>query len=353
MAVDEDNVGEGITIQDADTMYQHLMLHHSLPDPDSAPANCVHTTRSYWVIRKEDINRSLPSSVLKTVKGTRQVHSLRGLGDKKISTRNPSCFCDCCMGDVASVCMSKGYAEDWQQKEINFTKSWSAPSALSHGTPPTASDSHAQPASPPSPCQTSRAQPSFPNHAQPASPPSPCQTNRAPPPSTNREQIFQSILDQMARSRNYTELEGICRDSAALVTEIALPPKEQHYLTTPPGVSVDSMSLQLLPHDAPPLHFPVNIIGDGNCLPRTVSMLTFGLEERHIEMRVHLVMDMSMHFHLYLNHNFLSKGTSDAGQDSLEKLQLYSEEYSDHQSAVKALQKLIYGVGKPSKECGM
>ena len=55
-AVDEDVVGEGITIQDAETMYQHLMLHHSLPDPDSAPANCVHTTRSYWVIRKEDIN---------------------------------------------------------------------------------------------------------------------------------------------------------------------------------------------------------------------------------------------------------------------------------------------------------
>ena len=263
-------------------MYQHLMLHHSLPDPDSAPANCVHTTRSYWVIRKEDINRSLPSSALKTVKGTRQVHSLRGLGDKKISTRNPSCFCDCCMGGVASVCMSKGYAEDWQQKEINFTKSWSAPSALSHGTPPTASDSHAQPASPPSPCQTSRAQPSFPDHAQPASPPSPCQTNRAPPPSTNREQIFQSILDQMARSRNYTELEGICRESAALVMEIALPPEEQHYLTTTPGVSVDSMSLQLLPHDAPPLHFPVNIIGDGNCLPRTVSMLAFGSGRRGI-----------------------------------------------------------------------
>lgn len=157
----------------------------------------------------------------------------------------------------------------------------------------------------------------------------------------------------MARSRNYTELEGICRDSAALVMEIALLPEEQHYLTTTPGVSVDSMSLQLLPHDAPPLHFPVNIIGDGNCLHQSVSMLAFGSEERHIEMRVCLVVEMSMHFHLYLNHNFLSKGTSDAGQDSLEKLQLYSEEYSDHQSAVKALQKLIYGVGKPSKECGM
>ena len=148
-AVDEDVVGEGITIQDAETMYQHLMLHHSLPDPDSAPTNCVHTMRSYWVIRKEDINRPLPSSALKTIKGTRQVHSLRGLGDKKISTRNLSCFCDCCMGDVASVCTSKGYAEDWQQKEINFAKSWSTPSALSHGTPPTASESHAQPASPP------------------------------------------------------------------------------------------------------------------------------------------------------------------------------------------------------------
>ena len=86
----------------------------------------------------------------------------------------------------------------------------------------------------------------------------------------------------MARSRNYTELEGICRESAVLVMEIALPPEEQHYLTTTPGVSVDSMSLQLLPHDAPPLHFPVNIIGDGNCLPRTVSMLAFGSGRRGI-----------------------------------------------------------------------
>ena len=70
-AVDEDVVGEGLTIQNAESMYQHLMQHYSLPDPEQpAPDDCIHTKRSFRVIRKEDIDRSLPSSALKTVPGT-------------------------------------------------------------------------------------------------------------------------------------------------------------------------------------------------------------------------------------------------------------------------------------------
>ena len=68
-------------------------------------------------------------------------------------------------------------------------------------------------------------------------------------------------------------------------------------------------------------------------------------------MRVRLVMKMATHFHLYLSHEFFSKMSCPASEDPL--LQRFSEEYSDRQSAAKALQGKIFVIRKPSKECGM
>ena len=46
---------------------------------------------------------------------------------------------------------------------------------------------------------------------------------------------------------------------------------------------VDKISQKLYPHDAPQDLLPRFICGDGNCLCRTLSVITFGTEHRHKE----------------------------------------------------------------------
>ena len=50
---------------------------------------------------------------------------------------------------------------------------------------------------------------------------------------------------------------------------------------------------------APLGHLPINILGDGNCFPQTVRVLTFGTDNHHAEMRVRIISEMALNFSLY------------------------------------------------------
>ena len=49
---------------------------------------------------------------------------------------------------------------------------------------------------------------------------------------------------------------------------------------------LDFFALHYLPPDAPDSYAPLEIVGDGNCFPRTVSFMLFGTEGRHTEIHV-------------------------------------------------------------------
>ena len=66
----------------------------------------------------------------------------------------------------------------------------------------------------------------------------------------------------------------------------------QHSIVSLRG-TVDRMAFQLLPTDDPlPNHMPLVVGADGNCFPRSLSILVFRDEERHLEMRVRLVLEL-------------------------------------------------------------
>ena len=58
------------------------------------------------------------------------------------------------------------------------------------------------------------------------------------------------------------------------------------------GKSVDCASLSLLPIDSPPNMFPAMITGDGNCLSRSLSLLTYGSESKYMDMKIKLAHEM-------------------------------------------------------------
>ena len=51
---------------------------------------------------------------------------------------------------------------------------------------------------------------------------------------------------------------------------------------------VDKISLHLYPPDGPDGLMPKYVTGDGNCLQQTLSLLTFGMEHCHLEIRLRI-----------------------------------------------------------------
>jgi hypothetical protein len=58
---------------------------------------------------------------------------------------------------------------------------------------------------------------------------------------------------------------------------------------------VDRYAKKLSPADADPGLLPVAVRGDGNCCYRAMSFLWFGNEERHVEMRARIAVEMALH----------------------------------------------------------
>ena len=73
---------------------------------------------------------------------------------------------------------------------------------------------------------------------------------------------------------------------------------------------VDRQALNLLPTDLPSDlrgTFPVTILGDGNSLPRSASVIAFGSEESHIELRTRIVVELATSDE-YLDNSYLNRG---------------------------------------------
>ena len=53
---------------------------------------------------------------------------------------------------------------------------------------------------------------------------------------------------------------------------------------------------------------PVHVLGDGNCCPRSASLLFTGSDDRHTEMRVRIVRELLLHDDRYPDSSFLCQG---------------------------------------------
>ena len=69
--------------------------------------------------------------------------------------------------------------------------------------------------------------------------------------------------------------------------------------------SIDNVAATLYPDDAPPDFQPVTCFGDGNCLFRAFSVIFFGNEDHHTELRIRAVCELAKNEKSYLNNDFL------------------------------------------------
>ena len=111
----EDVLASEVIIQNAEQMYNHCMRHYQLPEKDE---DHPHKGRGFHLFHETDTDRSVKSSDLKTVAGTRMVQCVRGCGKNRIETKRLSCFCESCTGSSDISCINQEFAGQWCVKEI-------------------------------------------------------------------------------------------------------------------------------------------------------------------------------------------------------------------------------------------
>ena len=64
---------------------------------------------------------------------------------------------------------------------------------------------------------------------------------------------------------------------------------------------IDAMSQAICPSDAPSDLFPIHVFGDGNCSFQTFSILLFGTQKHHLELRVRTIIELLQYTDWYLD----------------------------------------------------
>ena len=93
---------------------------------------------------------------------------------------------------------------------------------------------------------------------------------------------------------------------------------------------VDADVMKLIPNEMPDYDgLPIFVTGDGNCLPRSASVIAYGNEEQHEEFRVRILTELITNEDLYLDDNFLSSGLDlkDRTRQLSKQFAMYSTRY--------------------------
>ena len=80
----------------------------------------------------------------------------------------------------------------------------------------------------------------------------------------------------------------------------------------------DKSASKLFPQDTPKL-VPIAVGGDGNCLPRSASLLAFGNQNQHEELRARIVVELAAHEEFYLESKNLGADLQGLGPTDLAK----------------------------------
>ena len=79
--------------------------------------SCCHSRRTIFVVHKEAIQRHRTEREVKTLEGTRAVHSIKCVKSQVVATRNLSCFCGACVSGSGD-CANATYVEQYKVTQL-------------------------------------------------------------------------------------------------------------------------------------------------------------------------------------------------------------------------------------------
>ena len=116
--------------------------------------------------------------------------------------------------------------------------------------------------------------------------------------------------------------------------------------------AADQSSLSLYPDDAPEL-VPIEVYGDGNCLPRSASIFESGSQTRHEEMRTRIVVELAAHEDHYLDSNNLDNACNETAKSYAMFSDFYNMETLDCNEIQSIYRKEVCSITRPGSEMGM
>ena len=128
------------------------------------------------------------------------------------------------------------------------------------------------------------------------------------------EDMLWKTLQDYLYCTSYKDLE---RRVAQIKNKIP-PLKERNEVFLDQQFEVDCILEEMYPSDGPQAIVPVKIYGDGDCLPRALSLCFFSNDDHHIELRVRMIVEAVLNKEKYLDGKKLLRGA----QKSLKKSNL-------------------------------
>ena len=148
----------------------------------------------------------------------------------------------------------------------------------------------------------------------------------------------------------FVQLQKLVDEILLYLDKFQILPNSTSFLTSP-GLQADRDSIDLLPSDVLAAHFPVQIQGDGNCFPHTLSLLAFGDQEKHVEMRGRITVESVLQVKKYTSPAYLARSSSDNGDQLLRAMIMYTA--TPFHSATEPFKSELLLTKAPSRECGM
>ena len=142
-----------------------------------------------------------------------------------------------------------------------------------------------------------------------------------------RKDLFRMLRAELSRAKTAEDIAGLAFQYQEAI--------ESYLVNVCTGFSfknkaVNTDALAWLPDDAPAFS-PIQIYGDGNCLPRCASVFAYGTQEHFDEMRIRIALELASHPEAYLDNNFLRAGHLVA-DDLPKQYAMYSDQYTVNDS---------------------
>lgn len=265
-------------IQNAKDLFMFASENLSV-QPSTSQGICTHMRRTYFHLQEEDIvQSSLNFPSVGPLKGTRKLHDILST-TKGLLVRNLSCFCPPCRVGNFKLCESSSHVDTFQicdqflsnsNSDLNDAFLEPEPdendvSVVSLGSVETVDVEVV------SPISTADELPAQVQHS--------------------RSTFFSDVQSIFSSCTSFDELLVAVREISPSLDMFPLPSAPFHTLRSS-GSNVDEIALK---HFAPlgiKHLFPVETVGDGNCVPRALSLHCFGDQDSHLEIRVRIVHEM-------------------------------------------------------------
>ncbi|XP_060573349.1 LOW QUALITY PROTEIN: uncharacterized protein LOC132731228 [Ruditapes philippinarum] len=305
-SLDRAIIGNKVVLNSAEDVYNYCQSHLKVDD--------VLSTRNFFYVKNGEIDRNRPETDVKTVPSTRKFHQILNSTKEPglLSVRSLSCFCKKCESGDSVICLNRKYVEKYAKKQLQRNEV-TVVNTEENGANPAVPEVNSE------------------KHHESKSP------EKLESPVINpysRQDYFQMILSKMCLCESFGDLQIIVPEIEDEVREL------YGDINFNPDINVVSHGLTVdrVAHKQPLNNrtveatlgkFPVCVQGDGNCLPRSGSILSFGDEDHHTEIRCRIVIEMVTNIDLYLSDEHLKNGTVLVEKEARQLVKTYAM-FSEH-----------------------